>query len=317
MAVDGVLEIDRRADRTSYRDVVYAELSGFRPLLLDLVVPVLRARAPAPEPSREPEPVPESVPEPKREPEREPEPVPVVVYLHGGGFAGGTHQLARYPAARRATEALLARGVAVASVGYRLSGEARFPAQPHDVWAAVRWLGRHGADVGVDPARLGAWGDSAGGYLTATLAVAASRPEPTGPPGHEGGIRAGVSWYGPTNLATQPRLGPPSWGNSDPALSPEARLLGAPVEAVPELAARASPVTFAAADSAPLLLIHGTADEGVPFSQSEELVAAYRQAGAQIELIPVDGAVHGFPGINLGALLDRSADFLAHHLAAS
>jgi dipeptidyl aminopeptidase/acylaminoacyl peptidase len=93
--------------------------------------------------------------------------------------------------------------------------------------------------------------------------------------------------------------------------------LGAPVEAVPELAARASPVTFAAADSAPLLLIHGTADEGVPFSQSAELVAAYRQAGAQIELVPVDGAGHGFPGINLGALLDRSADFLAQHLAAS
>jgi acetyl esterase/lipase len=290
MAVDGVVEIECHESRTVYRDVVYAAIRGFRPLLLDLTVPVSTG------------------------------PVPVVMYIHGGGFAGGTHNAARYVPSRRATEAMTSRGIAVASVGYRLSAEARFPAQVHDVKAAVRWLRHSGTALGIDPTRLGAWGDSAGGYLTAMLAVTAQRSELTGTVGTTGAdssIRAGVSWYGPTNLATQPRLGPPSWRNSDPALSPEAMLLGAPVEAVPELAARASPVTFAAADSAPLLLIHGTADEGVPFSQSEELVAAYRQAGAQIELVPVDGAGHGFPGINLGALLDRSADFLAHHLAAS
>lgn len=295
MAVDGVLEIDRRADRTGYRDVVYAEVSGFRPLLLDLVVPVARARAP--------------------ESKREPEPVPVVVYLHGGGFAGGTHQLARYPPARRAAEALLARGIAVASVGYRLSGEARFPAQPHDVWAAVRWLGRHGADVGVDPARVGAWGDSAGGYLTALLAVAASRPEPAGPTGHDNRIRAGVSWYGPSNLATQPPLGPPAWRNTDPARTPEAKLLGAPPASVPELAAQASPASQVTAEAAPLLLVHGTADDAVPFAQSEELVAAYRRARAPIELVAVPGAGHGLPGVELGPLLARSADFLVRHLS--
>jgi len=289
MAVDGVLEIDRGADRTGYRDVVYAEVSGFRPLLLDLVVPVRSA------------------------------PAPVVVYLHGGGFAGGTHQVARYPPGRRATEALLARGVAVASVGYRLSGEARFPAQVHDVWAAVRWLGRHGADVGVDPDRVAAWGDSAGGYLTAMLAVAADRPELAGPVEVTGAgrrIRAGVSWYGPSNLATQPRLGPPAWRNTDPARSPEAKLLGAPVATVPELAALASPVSHVTSAAAPLLLVHGTADDGVPFAQSEELVAAYGRAGAPIELVAVPGAGHGLPGIELGPLLDRSADFLVRHLLA-
>jgi acetyl esterase/lipase len=284
MAVDGVLEIDRSADRTRYRDVVYAEVPGFRPLLLDLVVPAER------------------------------EPTPLVLYLHGGGFAGGTHQVARYPPAHRASEALLARGVAVASVGYRLSGEARFPAQVQDVWAAVRWLGRHGTDVGVDADRMAAWGDSAGGYLTAMLAVTAHRPELTGSAGPGRRIRAGVSWYGPSNLATQPPLGPPAWRNTDPARSPEAKLLGAPVADVPGLAAAASPVSHVTENAAPLLLVHGTADDGVPFAQSEELVAAYDRAGAPIELVAVPGAGHGLRGTELGPLLDRSAGFLVRHL---
>jgi acetyl esterase/lipase len=184
MAVDGVVEIERHESRTVYRDVVYAAIRGFRPLVLDLTVPVSAG------------------------------PVPVVMYIHGGGFAGGTHNAARYVPSRRATEAVTSRGIAVASVGYRLSAEARFPAQVHDVKAAVRWLRHSGAALGIDPARVGAWGDSAGGYLTAMLAVTAQRPELTGSVGTTGAdssIRAGVSWYGPTNLATQPRLGPPSW----------------------------------------------------------------------------------------------------------
>jgi dipeptidyl aminopeptidase/acylaminoacyl peptidase len=148
------------------------------------------------------------------------------------------------------------------------------------------------------------------------LAVAASRPEPTGPPGHEGGIRGGVSWYGPSNLATQPPLGPPAWRNTDPARSPEAKLLGAPPASVPELATHASPVSHVTTGAAPLLLVHGTADDAVPFAQSEELVAAYRRAGAPIELVAVPGAGHGLPGVELSPLLERSADFLVRHLSA-
>jgi dipeptidyl aminopeptidase/acylaminoacyl peptidase len=124
-----------------------------------------------------------------------------------------------------------------------------------------------------------------------------------------------VSWYGPSNLATQPPLGPPAWRNTDPARSPEAKLLGAPPASVPELAAHASPVSHVTAEAAPLLLVHGTADDAVPFAQSEELVAAYRRAGAPIELVAVPGAGHGLPGVELGPLLGRSADFLVRHLS--
>ena len=166
-----------------YRDAVYARVVGFRPLMLDLYVPVA------------------------------PGSVAVVVYLHGGAFTGGTHKISRDPLGVRVARVMAARGIAVASVGYRLSAEARFPSQVHDVKAAVRWLRHHARELGIDPDRIGVWGASAGGYLAAMLAVTEGHPEldgRVGVVGEDSGITAGVSWYGPANLATQPRLGPPT-----------------------------------------------------------------------------------------------------------
>lgn len=100
---------------------MYAQVAGSRPLLLDLHVPVAAG------------------------------PVAVVVYLHGGGFAAGTHKITRDRLGHRVTQVLGARGIAVASVGYRLSGEEQFPAQVHDVKAAVRWLRDHAAELHLAP----------------------------------------------------------------------------------------------------------------------------------------------------------------------
>ncbi|EIV96577.1 alpha/beta hydrolase fold domain-containing protein [Frankia sp. QA3] len=285
-----VPDAERHGDRIMYRDAVYARIPGFRLLMLDLVVPTA------------------------------PDPVPVVLYLHGGGFSVGTHKTSWDVLGRQVTEVMVARGIAVASVGYRLSGEMRFPGPLHDVKAAVRWLKHHGAHLGVDPTRVGAWGGSAGGYLTAMLAVTAQHAELEGDVGVTPGdssIKAGVSWYGPANLAAQPRLGPPTMGNTDPACSPEARLLGAAVDTVPALAAHASPITHATPDSAPLLLVHGTLDDGVPLAQSEDLLAAYRRVNASIKLIRVPDAGHGFKDIDAAPLLRVSAEFLAEELTGT
>jgi acetyl esterase/lipase len=279
---DLAYRVEEDAEQLGYLDVTYARVTGFRPLLLDLFVP------------------------------RSTTPAAVVLYIHGGGFRVGNHR--DWPAF---VPALTARGFAVACPQYRLSGEASFPAPLHDLKAAVRWLREHAEDAGIDPRRIGAWGCSAGGYFVAMLASTAGRAEfdgTVGIAGPDSGIQAGVSWYGPMNLATQPRLGPAVLHITDPAQSPESLLLGAAVETVPDLAAAASPVTHVSADSAPMLLVHGTEDDGVPIAQSEELLAASASAGASAELIRVSGGGHGFTTVDQGPLIGASCDFLAYHL---
>lgn len=228
-------------------------------------------------------------------------PAPAVVYLHGGGFAVGSHRAEDNPMVGLLAETLLPRGLALASAAYRLSGEAIYPAPVQDAAAAVAWLRTHGSEHGIDGQRIGAWGDSAGGYLVAMLAVNAV-------------VAAGVSWYGPTDLRCQPRLGPPQLGLTDPAQSPESRLLGAAVETVPQLAAQASPITRVTTGAAPMLCVHGTDDDGIPAAQSERLIEAYRRAGTHAELITMPGAGHGFRGTQLAQALTGSAEFLTRYL---
>jgi len=267
-----------------HRDVCYATISGFRPLLLELIIP--RQEAPA----------------------------PVVVYLHGGGFRGGSRRNAMM---RELAEPLVRQGIALASIQYRLSGEAQFPFPLHDVKAAVRLLKSNAADLGLDPLRVGAFGDSAGGWFASMLATTAQVTDLAGglnPTELGDGITAAVSWYGPTHLPSQPLLGPKSLCGTDPARSPESEFLGAVVASVPDLAAYASPVSHVSADAAPILLVHGTEDDGVPVEQSERLRAAYRAAGASAELITVEGGDHGFTTVDRTPLLRASVDFLTSHL---
>lgn len=282
MTVDPTGLVLHDGSTTRHVGIRYAQPPGFRPLLMDVSVPAGAA------------------------------PAPVVLYLHGGGFRVGHHL--DWP---RLVATLTANGFAAACVQYRLSGEATFPAALHDIKAAVRFLRHRGHELGVDADRIGTWGRSAGGYFAAMLATTAGLPELDGVEGIARGssaIRAGVSWYGPTDLATQPRLGPPSWGNADPARSPEALWLGAPVATVPERAALASPITHVSAASAPLLLVHGDRDDGVPIEQSERLAAAYRAVGPTVEFIAVPGGDHGFSGMDHQPLLAAGLAFLTRHL---
>jgi acetyl esterase/lipase len=269
---------------------VYAVLTGYRPLRLDLYLPPV-TRGPA----------------------------PVVVWIHGGAFMHGD-RTALPPLLER--ERLFTRlplaGFAVASVDYRLSSEAIFPAQVDDVQAAIRWLRARHRELGIDPVRIAAWGESAGGYLAAFAGVA-GRAGPggaTGTANQPTNVVAVVDWYGPTDFAAMDRQAPADskMCHDDPD-SPESRLIGAPVQERPDLVGRANPVHAATSTAPPFLIMHGTADRLVPCGQSELLATRLEELGVPVDFRPIEGADHVFEGHeNGGALVDEAIAFLGRWL---
>jgi len=246
-------------------------------------------------------------------------PVPVVVFLHGGGWRRGSRHSAG-PAYRDADptpfEQVAQAGIAVASVDYRLSGEATWPAQLHDAKAAVRWLRSRAGELGVDPDRMASWGESAGGHLAALLGLTGDDAELEGEVGGTGPssrVAAVVAWYAPSDVAAVA-----TDNGADPAdpSSREAQLLGAPVPTVPELAAQASPLSHVSPAAPPVLLLHGQADRFVSCRQSERLRDALAAVGADVELHTAPGADHMWSGSPEAAAdaLTRTVAFLRRHL---
>lgn len=217
-------------------------------------------------------------------------PLPLIVYIHGGAWRAGDKA---HPRALRT----IAEGYAVASVGYRLSHEAIFPAQIHDCKAAVRWLRANAATYGLDPYRFAAWGESAGAHLAALLGVSAGVPEIEGTLGHPeqpSAVSAVCGWFGPSDFLRMNDI--PGVQDHDAPDSPESQLIGAPIQTRPDLVARANPITYVRRTAPPFLLMHGTADRVVIPSQSELLHAALIEAGVSSTLILLGGLSHGFPG---------------------
>ncbi len=223
-------------------------------------------------------------------PEKSDGPVPVIVWIHGGAWLGGSKE--NPPALP-----FLARGYAVASINYRLSSHARFPAQIEDCKTAIRWLRANAKTYNIDPDRIGVWGASAGGHLVALLGVAGNAKELEGNFGNIGQssrVQCVVDFFGPSNLLTMAKQsGPDSKIDHDSPTAPEARLIGGPVQENREKAARASPVTYVSKDAAPFLIVHGDKDPVVPCGQSEELAAALKKAGVEVTLKKLEGAGHG------------------------
>ncbi|EIV91263.1 esterase/lipase [Frankia sp. QA3] len=226
--------------------------------------------------------------------------LPVVITIHGGAFAlGDKHD--DLPVVR----ALVRAGYAVASLNYRLSGEARFPAAVQDVKAAVRWVRAHAADHGLDPDRIAASGASAGAYLAVMLGttpgVAMYDDPALGNPGVSSAVQAVVDFYGPVNFGSMDdqvraneRCAASDAGHGRPD-SPESRFLGRTVAAVPQLVRVASPLNYLGrAPLPPFLIEHGDIDCTVPHRQSLELADALRAAGAPaVDVTIVPGAGHG------------------------
>jgi acetyl esterase/lipase len=270
--------------------LTYAVAVGYRPLQLDLWVPDT------------------------------PSPAPLVVYVHGGGFMFGDRRyLPETLRPDQLFEALVAAGLAVATIDYRHALEAPFPAQLHDAKAAVRYLRAHAGELGISTARIGVMGESAGGHIAALVGLTAHRPDLEGTHGVLGessAVDVVVDWYGPADLSTMPRhtLPPQIAAKLPPELvtPPEDQLTrGLAGSAL----ADASPITHVTPDAPPFLLVHGTADWLVPYAQSEQLHAALTAAGVSSTLVPAEGAEHIFDGHDdIDSLVRLSVEYLSEAL---
>lgn len=220
--------------------------------------------------------------------------VPVILYVHGGAWMGGDkHDRIAIP--------LAVHGYAVASINYRLSQQAHYPAQIEDCKAAVRWLRAHAHFYGLDGAHIGAWGTSAGGHLVALLGTTGGVKDLEGTEGnldYSSRVQAVCDWFGPVDLTKMgeqaAKAGVPSQINHDAANSPESKLIGGSILLNKAKAARANPITYISKDDPPFLIMHGDKDPMVPLAQSEMLRDALKSAGVPVELKVIPGAGHGF-----------------------
>ena len=312
---DKVVTVDAYPERratfpggvTGLPDLTYATISGYRRLTLDLYVP---SDSPAVR-------------------------HPVVMYIHGGGWSGGSPRNAgafeNWPAV---LASIAARGYVVASIEYRFSREAPFPAALHDTKNAIRWLRTNAAKYGVDTDRILVWGSSAGGQLAGLAAttcgvteleppVIAGRGErqgatPPAPPPSDC-VQAAVLWYAASDLeaAANPPPGSPDarggaqrGGGGGPRdyLGCAPANCGGPAKA-------ASVGTYVRASDPPILLIHGAADHTVPVVQSEKLYELLQAKGARSELLVFPGIDHSFIGKTPEATRDASRKALERTIA--
>ncbi len=236
--------------------------------------------------------------------------LPVIVFLHGGGWSGGTRTMG--PDFRR----FFARdGFAMAAIEYRLTPSVLFPANVEDVKTAVRWLRANAATYGLDADRIGLWGTSAGGHLAAVAGLSPRGVfEGTGDLDQSSAVQCVLDAYGPAAfhlmdaqteaeratlhplppaLAQAPTMRPPTTRH-DEATSPESRLVGAPIQTVPDRVRAASPLTYVTSGAPPFLIMHGLADSSVPHHQSVLLHESLVAAGNDATLRLVDGLPHMF-----------------------
>ena len=249
-------------------------------------------------------------------PEQGDGPFPLIVAIHGGAFLFGD---------KADVQALpmmsgLHQGYAVASINYRLSGEAKFPAPVQDCKSAIRFLRINSAHYHLDPDKIAVWGGSAGGYLSAMLGTSPMIRELDNPAADLGvscAVQAVVDWCGPTENFIkmdeefrESGRGIPDHSDVD---SPESRLMGAKITEIPELVRKASPMTYITENVPPFLIQHGELDHKVPMEQSIEFAGTIaRIAGAEkvtFEVLP-GVAHHGDPGFETEENVHRVLSFL-------
>jgi acetyl esterase/lipase len=235
---------------------------------------------------------------------------PLLVYVAGGGWAADRPRTAGaiedFPAV---FVGLAQKGYVVASIRYRLSGEAKFPAAEHDTKTALRWLRANAAKYGIDKNRVVIWGSSAGGQLSALAAVSCGEaklapPQATGSgatkvPEESDCVNGAVIWYGIFDFA---QMGPPPPNaNANPTAAnrppgADATFLGCKPGEECEARHNASAVNFIDANDPPMLLIHGSADRVVNVKQSQIMYDALKAKGVKAELIVIPDVDHSFIG---------------------
>ncbi len=217
-------------------------------------------------------------------------PMPAVIWIHGGGWSMGTH-------VKNPARSLVRDGYFTASIEYRLSGEATWPAALEDCRLAVRWLRANAAKYHVDPDHIGVWGASAGGHLATCLATMSDQPQYDGKGGYEGvssQVQAVIDFSGPVDFSEGSAGIQRSIAKAPDYESPGLLgLFGGSFKDKPEVWKQASPLQFVQAGNPPFLIVQGDKDKSVPYEQSVKLVAALKKAGVPVEFITVTGGGHG------------------------
>jgi acetyl esterase/lipase len=255
------------------KDIPYAAVDG-KTLSLDLYMP-------------------EGVPSP-----------PLVVWVHGGAWTNGSKD--------SVPPHFVRAGIATASVDFRQSTDAKFPAQVHDIKAAIRFLRASASRYGYRTDRVAISGSSSGGHLAALVGVTNGVAALEGKEGdhldQSSDVQAILDYYGPTNFMTiLAQSTPHGLSVRVPALD---RLIGGRPEAVPELARLASPVEHVGPGDPPLMMLHGDQDPQVPINQSHELQGAYERAKLPVTFYVVHGAEHGGPEFFEPEPLQQAISFL-------
>lgn len=224
-------------------------------------------------------------------PEKADGPLPLIIWVHGGGWQTGSKD--GCPPLRGG---YIERGYAVASINYRLSGHAVFPAQIEDCKAAIRWLRAHAREYGLDAKRFGVWGSSAGGHLVALLGTSGDVKEfDVGANLDQSSrVQAVCDYYGPTDFVVF--VTTPGYERHATADAPEAKLIGRAVLENKAKAARVNPITYVSKDDPPFLIVHGDQDPTVPMNQSQLLFQALKKTGVSAHFHTIHGAGHGGPG---------------------
>ena len=233
---------------------------------------------------------------------------PLVIWIHGGGWRAGSKD--RCPALF-----LLEQGYAVASINYRLSQHAIFPAQIQDCKSAIAWLRQNAEKYNLDPDRFGVWGSSAGGHLSALVGTSANvrHLEPTGAEADASRVQAVCDWFGPTDvLKMNNQAGEKGVLDHDAADSPESQLVGGAIQENREQARKLNPIEYLSADDPPFLIMHGDRDFLVPIQQSQQLHAALQKAGRPSELVVIEGKGHG--GFDTQQVRPQIIRFFDRHL---
>ena len=221
--------------------------------------------------------------------------LPLVIWIHGGGWKKGTKKSGHLP---HRLPSIVETGKYIgACIGYRLSGEAIWPAQIHDCKAAIRWLYGNANKYRIDTNKIAVWGSSAGGHLASMLGVTNKKSEFDGALGNHLDqpctIHTVLNYYGPSDLLTMNDY--PSKIDHNAHDSPESQLLGFPIQEKKNLTKKASPISYTHKIHASFIHFHGTNDLLVPYPQSKIFHQTLKNAGVNSILITLKNGGHSMP----------------------
>ncbi|MDR4948016.1 prolyl oligopeptidase family serine peptidase [Neobacillus cucumis] len=241
--------------------------------------------------------------------------LPLIVFIQGCAFgASGPQEMFRFIPE---LVSFAKKGYVIATVEHRLSNEALFPAQLVDVKAAVRYLKANANTYHIDPENVGVWGDSSGGYLASFLGITSHSGEfdlEEEDKELSSSVKAVTNWYGPTDFLQMNNYF--SIQDHDAPDSPESLLIGGPLQENKEKVRLANPITYISKDSdiPPFLIMHGDADELVPYNQSELLFTALKNNGHKATMYKLEGEKHGTAGFYNEKVLELVQTFFDKHL---